>query len=201
MRPIVVRRWQPETTDSATALAGLSGKAPETPTENQCALFPNPSALDCLLMRVVVPRERTTTKANDDVKNSKADMARSRATTATDTSSNKDKRTMGRSKGVVGERPLHVARSPQLSREHLRTDCKHYVQRHAKKSYHPQDHATNPDPNSVPIGGLPTVFRFVRSLGLPVVRLAVTRTDQRRTEGVSIFHDQRFSRKGGKTLP
>ena len=105
---------------------------------------------------------------------------------------------IGGCKGVVGERPLHAAQSPQQSREQLRAGCKHEVQQHAKKSYHPQDHATNPDPNSVPIGGLPTVFRFGRSFGLPVVRLAVTRTNQRRMEGASICHDQRFSSKGGQ---
>ena len=33
-----------------------------------------------------------------------------------------------------------------------------------------------------------------------MVRTAVTRTDQRRTEGVPIFHDQCFSRKGAKPL-
>ena len=146
-RPIVVRRWQPKTIGSATGLAGLSGKAPKTPTENQRAPYPNHSALDCLLMRVVVPRERTTTTANDGVKNTKADVARSRATTATDTSSNKDQKAMGRCHRVVGERPLHVAGSPQQSREQLRADCKHDVQQHAKKSYHPQDHAVNLDPN------------------------------------------------------
>ena len=182
-------------------IVGLSCNAPKSPTEKQRALCPDPSALDCFRLWVVVPRERTTTKANDDVKNSKADVARSRATTTTDTRSNKDKRTIGRCKGVVGERPLHVARSPQQSREQLRADCKHEVQQHATKSYHPQDHVTNPDPNSVPIGGLPTVFHFGRSSGLPVVRLAVTRNAQRRTEGVPIFHDHRFSpEREGNTL-
>ena len=116
-------------------------RRPRHRTKMLHALYPNPSARDCSSLRAAVPRERETTQPTSDVKNSKADKARSRATMTSDTCSNKDQRTIGRCQGDVGERPLQVVRPPQQLREQLRTNCQHDVRQQAKMSYHPRDHA------------------------------------------------------------
>ena len=130
-------------------------------------------------------------------------MAMSLATMTTGTCSNKDQRTIGHCLGVVGDRPLRVARPPQQLREQLRTGCQHDVQQQAKTSYHPRDHVKNPDPNSARNGELLTdglrVCRSERSSGLLVVQNAEDKNNQHRTEGVKICHDRRFSGREEKS--
>ena len=149
-----VPRWQPTIMGSVTGLADSSGRAPETPNNMLCALYPNPSARDCFSLRAVVRRERETIKPTSDVKNSKADKTRSRATMTTDTRSNKNPKTIGHCQGLVGELPLQVARPPQLFREQLRTDCTFVAYRQAKTSYYPHDHETLPAKVSIELGEL-----------------------------------------------
>ena len=153
-------------------------------------------------MQVAVPRKRTTTNANDDEKNGKADKARPQATMTIGKCSKTDHRTIGHCKRAVGEQPLQVARSPRQPRERLRADCKHDVHQQPKTSYHPYGHVEIPDPNSNPNGELmtdgPRARHPERSSGLLVVRTAETRTEQQRTEGVKICHDRRFSGKEEK---